>query len=109
MISIDKDTNPRGGQEKKGAEVGRGTCPLVLKNARTLRCSYFSIPFGCRKRDRDTTIPDNPCKLARSFLIKFIELMRDLFHDIAASTLDDLPQTFQEFLRFFAIISPLFV
>lgn len=98
MISIDKDTNPRGEEGKGGGEDGedeegfeeevrgRGrertnVSTRVLKNAKTSRCSYFSIPFGCRERDRDTIVPDNPYKLARSLLIKFIELIRDLRRD----------------------------
>lgn len=91
MISIDKDTNPQG---ERGREIGKmkkdskkrgrertNVSTRVLKNAKTSRCSYFSIPFGCRERDRDTIVPDNPYKLARSLLIKFIELIRDLHRD----------------------------
>lgn len=79
---------PEEGVEGRGTERWRGTCPLVLKNAKTLRCSRSSIPFVCRKRDGDTIIPDNPYKLARSLLIKFIELIRAFLHNIAVSAID---------------------
>lgn len=42
---------------------------------------FFDPLRLCRERDRDTIAPDNPYKLARSFLIKFIELIRDLHRD----------------------------
>lgn len=48
----------------------------------------FFDPLRLSERERDAVVADNPYKLALSFLIKFIELIRALLRDIASSALD---------------------
>lgn len=81
---------------KKRGRERTNVSTRVLKNAKTSRCSYFSIPFGCRERDRDTIVPDNPYKLARSLLIKFIELIRDLHRDNCSLSTWSFPLNYEK-------------
>ena len=55
---------------------------------------FPSLPSA--NETENTVAADNSCKLARSLLIKFIELMRDLLFDIAASAFDDVLWTVEE-------------